>query len=541
VTLALSGCGPDGRGEGDDVSRTPRERPESLAAPLLQPDPALVPAVAPSPPVPQDPVAREPDRAARRDRMRADLLSAYQAHGQRDLRWDIAAARALTAWAHAHARPTVRDGPDEWEGFQTRPEVLADDQARAWTAAREALAAGCDDPLVNYVFARLSYGECAVDLRTLARAYAAAAEGMRRRAYPARLRAEVFARAGDFHARQSNFVTADLGRAERLLAEALDLLPEVAREARGSRVAPYAPYLIGRAIIDAHLRSPDRHPAALEEAYAKVAAVLDGDPAARVNALLLTGETQMRLAWRARGRGPAVEVTADGWDDFDARLKKAGEALGEAWSLDPNCPEVPRLMIRLETYQGQGRERMERWFEKAMRIDNDDYPACQAKLEYLEPRWHGSEADMLAFGRACLQTENWEGRLPFILVEAHRFLTRMAPIPNASVSPEVAYYSRPHVWEDVRAVYEPYLALHPGSRYDKTWYARFAAASGHFDVAHRCFEELGKDWWKTVFRESEYQQVREMARNRAASPARAGTDVRWPGPQRPRTTSGPGS
>jgi hypothetical protein len=177
-------------------------------------------------------------------------------------------------------------------------------------------------------------------------------------------------------------------------------------------------------------------------------------------------------------------------------------------------------MIEIEKGQGRGRERMETWFARALKQDGDDYFACRAKLEYLEPRWYGSEAEMLAFGRACRDTKNWEGRLPFILVEAHR---RLARISLSRVPPDriaEGYYARPYVWNDIRSVYEPFLALHPESRYDKSCYARLAALCCQYALADRLFEELGDQWWHSVFAGgAEYPYLRAVARRGKAGVA----------------------
>jgi hypothetical protein len=251
-------------------------------------------------------------------------------------------------------------------------------------------------------------------------------------------------------------------------------------------------------------------------------AVMPTDGDNRIASLLLDADSLYRQAWLIRGTEPAIGVVTDQRADFDTRITQAEAKLLEARELAPTCPEIPRLMICIENIQGRGRDRMEMWFDRAMHINGDDYFACLAKLEYLEPRWHGSEAEMLGFGRACLKTENWEGRLPFILIEAHLRLakTSLAAVPNTPY--EVSYYSRPYVWNDIQAVYEPHLARHPDSHYDKTCYAKLAAFGGHFELADRLFDELGNNYWRSLFQGDQYSRLRAVIRQRkggAAIPA----------------------
>ena len=62
---------------------------------------------------------------------------------------------------------------------------------------------------------------------------------------------------------------------------------------------------------------------------------------------------------------------------------------------------------------------MELWFDRAMELDPNDYDACYYKLYYLEPKWYGSVKDMLDFGRECVDSKVWGGRVPLVLTDAH--------------------------------------------------------------------------------------------------------------------------
>ena len=76
---------------------------------------------------------------------------------------------------------------------------------------------------------------------------------------------------------------------------------------------------------------------------------------------------------------------------------------------------------------------------------NQNVPACVAKMLYLQPKWHGSTEEMLRFGQECLQSKNWEGRLPLLLTHAHHVIAgelgedvcgnEQEPEPYAAVRP----------------------------------------------------------------------------------------------------------
>jgi hypothetical protein len=49
--------------------------------------------------------------------------------------------------------------------------------------------------------------------------------------------------------------------------------------------------------------------------------------------------------------------------------------------------------------------------------------ACRAKQLWLEPKWHGSPEDMLAFGQASRDTRNWQAGITLLLPQTHHRLT----------------------------------------------------------------------------------------------------------------------
>lgn len=92
------------------------------------------------------------------------------------------------------------------------------------------------------------------------------------------------------------------------------------------------------------------------------------------------------------------------------------------------------------------------------------------------------------------------------------------------------------MWKDIQSVYEPYLARHPESRYDKTCYARLAALGGHFAESKKLFDELGDNWFRSVFPggDQEYHWLRDDAPSGVAGPAQPRTrSPKAPAMQRP--------
>jgi len=47
-------------------------------------------------------------------------------------------------------------------------------------------------------------------------------------------------------------------------------------------------------------------------------------------------------------------------------------------------------MLRLATGLSFSRPEMEQWFQRAMKLDTNNYAACSSKLHFLKPMWHGT-------------------------------------------------------------------------------------------------------------------------------------------------------
>ena len=137
-------------------------------------------------------------------------------------------------------------------------------------------------------------------------------------------------------------------------------------------------------------------------------------------------------------------------------------------------------MINLELGQGEGRDRMELWFQRAMELDTNNYSACWQKAYYLEPKWYGSPEDLLKFGRECVASSKWGGRVPLVLVDAHTRLVRYVPDGK-----QKEYWKRPEVWKDLKAGFDKYFQLCPDANGTRQRCALYA---------YRCeqWEELNK-------------------------------------------------
>ncbi len=189
------------------------------------------------------------------------------------------------------------------------------------------------------------------------------------------------------------------------------------------------------------------------------------------------GFTEVRRAWGERGTGFAGKVTDKGWQGFREHLDEAEKYLMKAWQMNSNKAETAYLMMKVELGQGQGRARMETWFNHAMALAPAYYGAAELMSFYLEPRWYGSEAKSLTFARSCVASDKWSGNVPLVLANLHHSLAGYYRMSNSP-----AYWQQPHVWKDVKSSYEKFFTLNPeaaGWRHD---YAMDAYNCGQYST-----------------------------------------------------------
>jgi hypothetical protein len=377
------------------------------------------------------------------------LAGAYPNAGHTNPKWDDVAKAALTEFA------LMRSGQSS----------VAEASGTISNSCVAALGLGCDDPMIRYLAVRYVI-DPSQTAQQVADALCAIAPQMEGSSYPAIRKYYVWIRAGQ-QVNQAYGYGANVppridslniwSHAEDDLMQALDDKGMPAQEILEAAVD----------LLDVW-RADKQHYAQI---YQNVESRLGPARANTAPALLLKGIANIQMAWHARGNGYADTITPEGGRQFDEHLGIAADALGKAWDLNPTEPRIAYQMMRCELGQGKGRDRMELWFGRAMKLNANNYDACDEKLNYLEPKWYGSIEDMLVFGRQCVTNEAWGGHVPLILMDAHR------AIQNQDVEDEqekAKYWSRPEVWADLKSAFTRFFALNPdeiGWRHNYAWYA----------------------------------------------------------------------
>src|SRR5262249_41124325 len=150
---------------------------------------------------------------------------------------------------------------------------------------------------------------------------------------------------------------------------------------------------------------------------------------------------------------------------------------------------VATLMLSVELCEGGGRHAMEQWFARALTADGDNRTACSIKLKWLHPKWHGTREELVAFGRACRDTGNWQSGIPLLVADAHLGVTDLLPDQAARES----YLRQEEVWRDIESVYTEHLKHHPRDDRARSQFAYYSYLCARPAEAHRQFQVLGKN------------------------------------------------
>ncbi len=382
------------------------------------------------------------------------LVEDYDRFGQKSPKWDETVHQALTEFAK------IRAGSD-FE-METRLGLVGD-------AAKDAVKAGCNDPLVRFLYCRYSLRNSTKSLGEKQSECRRTAEDMEGSGYDSLRK---------FYA--------NLAAVEILWRrDQTNLWPEV-RRFRTAAIANLCQVLEDKKFpveeacfaSSALIQLLDANVHALTNAYFKIEKPLFKNWSGTSAAHLIKAKFYFEWAWRGRGNGTADQVSADQWKMFFDRLKEAEAALNKAWALNADDAEIPALMISVAEGEKKDRAEVERWFQRAMKLDPNSYAACRAKLHYLSPQWHGSREDMLAFGRECVAATNWGGKVPLILVDAHSDYYRLL----RGNENRAAYWLAPDVWPDLKAGYERYVQANPEETRFRYPYAAYAFRCGQWQT-----------------------------------------------------------
>jgi len=378
------------------------------------------------------------------------LTNDYHAVGRNNLKWDKDAEEALTQFARINAAPN--------DDLEVRRDL-------AGSLADSAVKAGCDDPMIKFLQCR--YAETTRKFPERQEQYRAVARD---------LEASGYAPLWKFYANADAAGILWQQRATNLWPEVRQTRALAVNDLNQALSDPTLPMEEACQAAETLFQLLSRNTRELTNAYNTIETTLFKNGAKSAAAYVIKADFYLLYAWRARGNGNADQVTEEGWRLFKERLAESEKALNKAWSLDPNSAQIPVLMMSVALGQQKPRPEMERWFQRAMELEPDNYQACRSKLHFLLPQWYGSRDEMVAFGRKCVASTNWGGHVPLTLVDAHSEFSRT--LPDADT--RHAYWRLPDVWPDIRDGYEKFAQANPNATDFRYPYAAYAFRCGQW-------------------------------------------------------------
>lgn len=416
-----------------------------------------------------------------------NMTASYFAIGKHDPAWDESVTNAMALLAQARAKRPVR--PD-WQ------ETLLSE-------VRVAQSKGCDDPFVNYLSTRYTVGDPAHADSEGAVALLEVARQLRGTEYPNNVRFWACLNASIALARHrtnSTDVIEFRDSAATQLSQALANPDLPAWEAYTGVL-----YLMGAA---------SRNREQPEIFWKRLEGPLMDNFGDTAYAHVLRGKIHYDRAWRARGGGWADQVKSEGWKQFEEMLHVAEREFLKAWEIDPGLADTADWMIKISNCLGRPREEMEKWFTRAMKIQPDFHAACESKLWYLQPWWHGSVEEMLGFGRECIRNTNYTGNVPLVILDAYKTLAQQA----GSDAERQRLYREPMVWEDVKAAVDEMERRNP----EQTWFlnnlAWYAWRCEKWDELNAVLPRIEKPDYGYFGGRERYDRMVELARQHARKP-----------------------
>jgi hypothetical protein len=434
----------------------------------------------------------DPVKQARLDWNYKTTVDAYQKAGYTSRKWDVTAMQALAEFACSRAN--VLETNESWAL------VIA-------TNATAAIQAGCKDPMVSYLYIKFAMDQTN-SKEAFTKVFISMADAMNRSSYPPIRKFYASLRAEQQYTYAYGYSSnVDFSLPRQLLMSA----SENVVNSLGDRSMP--PVEVYEACSELLYQWPGDL-TSLKNCWEQIEKPLFAGWPDESISWLLKGEAYNILASIARGKGYANTVTEEGWKGFSENVAVAEKSLNHAWELNPKDARIAVTMIWITLSQGKSRDQMELWFNRAMENNTNDYEACQAKLNYIEPKWYGSSEAMLEFGRECATNQAWGGHVPLILLDAHKSIQRQ----YANDLEKNDYWKQSEVWADIKTAFDRFFELNPdaiGWYHDYAWYAYQA---GQWDALNEIIPKLGPINYSYFGGKDEFDKMVQLAKEHAGKP-----------------------
>jgi hypothetical protein len=201
-----------------------------------------------------------------------------------------------------------------------------------------------------------------------------------------------------------------------------------------------------------------------------------------VTAWLRLGEFMKDWAWNARGDGLADTVPKEAWPIFQKRIAEGYGYVQKAVQMAPQSWLPWSYALSYGTGADLDDDTMENYFQKARTLDPYCYGTYSNYLDYLKPKWTGSQENMENF--ATLYATDFPYLMVEVAIEDMVWDPKILHQKQLSPSTKEAY-NNSHSWP----VFEKYIRLYLNQfPYDLgTWYVylQYAELAGKLDEVYQ--------------------------------------------------------
>ncbi len=187
-------------------------------------------------------------------------------------------------------------------------------------------------------------------------------------------------------------------------------------------------------------------------------------------------------AWRIRGSGFSYTVSDEGWNGFRENLKLAEKDLEKAYSMNPEDPNSAAFMITVYMGLTQEEEEMNIWFNRAIKADPIGNNAYTRKLNFLEPKWRGTEKEYRKFAEYCYKKTPKNSII-------HESMLSYIMEKSCNAVDIKAYYNDPLINNYIKKVYKKTINNFPNSVSLRTTLAKIETSIGNYDKAIDYYSE----------------------------------------------------
>ncbi|MEP6662155.1 MAG: hypothetical protein ABJC04_00700 [Verrucomicrobiota bacterium] len=387
-------------------------------------------------------------------------LGAYRKVGSHNPKWDKDAETALSIYAR----------------FLTGQEAVfgTTNMTKMVNCFSNAVAHGCDDPLIQYAAVRLRQHGIVLHNTEELGVYKSVLAGLEKHCYPANRQCLMYERALECLLKKIPLNDEQNALGKTWMETAMSQLPFWVND----DVDRNGIYETAGCILQNYLGVGGDRKEGYDLLHAYMEKIVTNKT---VVPRVIAASYYREWGWQARGSGYSDSVTETKAKLFEERLTKAKEILEEAWKQDQTDPFICKQLMDIAGSIGSPDE-MDLWFRRGKKVDPAYYALYLCQLHYLHPQWYGSEEEMINFGRKCLTEGNWNGLIPFILIAVH----------DEGENSRFGYLRKPEVWKDVEEVYETYLKKYPKNNMQKSAYCFHAVKAEKWDLAKRLMDELGE-------------------------------------------------